>query len=280
MNPAPPVTTARIRSEPARVRGRRRGGGVGGGGAASSIAGRGGRHQQRDPRQRAEHDVEPDDLGGQLERVLGRADEALAGEQDADGGHRVLRHGVLAAPAHEEPHADAGQPEERRHRRVPVDRPVERVRALPRDPLDHVARSLAAGVRAGGGGDRATGQRGEPWQQQQPHRPRAQPIGARRPLTGLEGRAPHERDAGHQQQHREQEVHDHPARGQVVDHREAAPHGLRGDAERQQRDEQQQVAPERAAPPRHLTAAGTGSPRRSSSHGCRTRSARACAARE
>src|SRR3954469_11661217 len=87
MNPAPPVTMARTSGPDELFTGWRWNLGR----ARSELARRGGRPQQRDPGQGGQDDVVPDDLRGQLERVLRSADEALARQQDADRGQGVAR---------------------------------------------------------------------------------------------------------------------------------------------------------------------------------------------
>ena len=193
--------------------------------------------------------MDPHHLRRQLHRVLRRADDALAGEQHAHGRQGGLGDRAHAARAQQEPAPDRGEAEQRRERPVLVDRPVERVRALPVEPRDDVARALAAGVRAGSGGDRAGGERHRAEHDEPADRPQAHPVARPHAGPGLVRRAPGEHHAGHEQQHREQEVADHPARLQPVPDRHPAQHGLREHAERQQQRDEREIAPERPPAP-------------------------------
>ena len=228
-----------------------------------------------------QHHVHPDEPGRQRELPLDDADGALAGDQDADRGHRAHEQRVLSRRRTRNQTPTAASP-----RTVPVVewRSIAQLSVSP-GPCQ-VIRSTTSPVPA----PPACGPAAvtivppvsdaKPDRQQRPDRPHAHLVAARRPRAGLERRPPRQRDVRHQQQHRQQEVHDHPARRQVEDDREAAPHGLRGDADRQQRGDQQQVAPERPPPPRHPhREQARDRRRRSSSSGCRTRSACGCSAR-
>ena len=142
---------------------------------------------------------------------------------------------VRAARAHEEPHADRRQPEERGQRAVLVDRPVERLRAAPVQPRHDVAGALAARVRAGGGGDRAQRER----QRARARAARARPR--RSAGRSTRGRSPGSNVARHTSatQATSSAIESRkcpitqPGR-EAVDHGQPAHHGLPEHAERQQ----------------------------------------------
>ena len=118
---------------------------------------------------------------------------------------------VAAGAAQEEPDGDRGDAEDRGDRRVALDDPFQRPGALEGEAVDELA-LVGAGVRAGGGRDRADEDRQLAERDQRPDRPDAEPVAGAAPLPGLVARAPGEREGGVEQQHREDEVAHHQAR--------------------------------------------------------------------
>ena len=197
---------------------------------------------------RGERDVDPHDLGGQLEQRTG-CRPRRPGRPSSTHATVIARRTSRSAPAARSSNqtATAATPEHARDPPVLVDRPVERVGAPPLQPVDLVARAGAAGVRAGRRRRGADEDRERAERQQRAHRPDAEPVGRARALARLVARAPGERGGGDQDQHREREVAHDEAGREVVADGEAAEHRLADHAERQQHADQREIAPVRAA---------------------------------
>ena len=204
------------------------------------------RPQHGQPGDRRQPDVHPDHVGGQVQLVLDAADEPLRGQQHPEHGERLERALARAAVAAQQPHAHDRHAEQRRDRRVPVDRPHQRVGALEVQAVDALARE-AAGVRAGGGrrGPGEDRQRAE--RRQRPDRPDGQPVAGPRPRARLVGAAPRERHRRDQNEHRQREVRHHEAGREVLADREPAEHRLCDHEQRQAAGEPREVAAERLA---------------------------------
>ena len=184
--------------------------------------------------------------------TLDAADRCLQGDQPDHHGEWSQRSPVAAPAGEDEPDRHRGDPEDRRHDRVALDHPLERVGALEVEPLDELA-VVVAGMRPRGGADRAGENRQLAERDQRPDGPDAEAVGRAAALVGLVARAPHEREGGVEQQHREDEVTHHQAGSQVVLDDEGAEGRLSEDAERQERAEQGEVPAVGAAAERQRT---------------------------
>ena len=99
-------------------------------------------------------------------------------------------------------------------------------------------------VGAGAGRDRPGEDRQLPERDQRPDRPDAEPVAGGAPLARLVARAPGEGEGGVEEQHREDEMAHHQARGEVVLDDQGAEDRLAQHPERQQRPEDRQVPAE------------------------------------
>ena len=128
------------------------------------------------------------------------------------------------------------------------DDPFERPGALEIEAADELA-GVGPGVRPGGGGDGAGGDRQLAERDQGADGPDAESVAGAPSLPGFVASAPGEREGGVEQQHREDEVAHHQAGGEVVPDDLAAEDRLADHAEWQQCTEQRQVPAEGPAKP-------------------------------
>ena len=199
-----------------------------------------------DPQQRRRRDVNPDDLGRQVELELRDPDDALQRQSrqmrvsrvrsSRSASRRRASHHVATAST---PSAAASTPW-RLMSQLSVDG------ALEGEAVDDVAGSLAARVRAGRRRRRPDEDRHASEHEQRPHgargravRGRLLAVGERRP------RPPRERAGGDEDGHRQQVVPHDPAGSEAVEHGQPTHDGLADDAQREQHAQDCEVAPER-----------------------------------
>ena len=203
------------------------------------------RPEHRQPGDRRQGDVEPDELGRELQGPLDAAHDALQGEQAQDRQRGASAPACRLPGAEQEPDGDRRQAEDGGDRRVALDDPLQRAGALEVEAVDELA-LVGAGVGPGAGRDRPGEDRQLAERDQRPHRPDAEPVAGGAPLARLVARAPGEGEGGVEQQHREDEVAHHQPRCEVVLDDQRAEDRLAEHAQRQQRPEERPGARGRA----------------------------------
>ena len=195
---------------------------------------------------RGDGDVDPDERRRQLQGPLDPADRRLQGDQPDHDRERAQGAPVPTVADEQEPDGHGRDAEDRRNHRVPLDDPLQGVGALEVEPLDQLA-LVVAGVGTRRGRDRPGEDRELAERDQGANRPDPEPIGRAAPFVGLVPRAPHEREGGVEQQHREDEVEHHQAGRQVVVDDERSEPCLGDHPDRQQAAEQGQMPTVRPA---------------------------------
>ena len=204
------------------------------------------RPQRHQPGRGRKSDVDPHHVRRQVQFVLNAADEPLRSQEHAERRER-LHHALGAATvAREQPHQDHRDSVQRRDHSVLMDHPGQRVGALEVQPVHMLARN-ATGVRSSGGRGGAGEDRQRAEQEQPADRPDDRTVIGTGARPGFVGAAPGERDGRDQDHHREAEMGHHEPRREVLEDGEAAEHGLRHDAERQQQRQPREVPAVRSA---------------------------------